>query len=113
MTVLAGTTGFGYAVGSTVAGRLADWGGHTPAFAVTVAAGALATILSLAGGATLRREFHESLPVGEDGVMPHLKPRAIETRIFNKLARPMPRPRFRLPSVRASSWPIGARPGAE
>ena len=55
MTVLAGTTGFGYAVGSSVAGRLADWGGHTPAFAVTVSAGALATILALAAGATLRK----------------------------------------------------------
>jgi predicted MFS family arabinose efflux permease len=47
MTILAGTTGLGYATGSSIAGRLADWGGHTPAYAVTVAAGALATLLAL------------------------------------------------------------------
>ena len=33
MTALAATTGLGYAIGSAVAGRLADWGGHTPATA--------------------------------------------------------------------------------
>ncbi len=54
MTILAATTGLGYAVGSSVAGRLADWGGHRPAFAVTVAAGVLATTLALAGARTLR-----------------------------------------------------------
>ncbi|WP_311208825.1 MULTISPECIES: MFS transporter [unclassified Aeromicrobium] len=48
MTLLAGATGIGYALGSTVAGRLADLGGHTPAFAVTVTATALALVLSLA-----------------------------------------------------------------
>lgn len=48
MTLLAGATGIGYALGSTVAGRLADLGGHTPAFAVTVTATALALLLSLA-----------------------------------------------------------------
>ena len=42
MTMLAGATGVGYALGSSVAGRLADHGGHTPAFGVTVAAAALA-----------------------------------------------------------------------
>ncbi|WP_018158024.1 MFS transporter [Demetria terragena] len=41
MTLLAGATGLGYAVGAALAGRLADWGGHTPAFAVTVGAGVL------------------------------------------------------------------------
>ena len=41
MTLLAGATGIGYAVGSAVAGRLADAHGHTGAFAVTVAAGGI------------------------------------------------------------------------
>ena len=53
MTLLAAATGLGYAVGAAVAGRLADWGGHTPAYAVTVAAGGLAVAISWAGGATL------------------------------------------------------------
>lgn len=52
MTMLAGTTGIGYAVGSATAGRLADAfadsGGHTPAFAVTVTATCLALLLALA-----------------------------------------------------------------
>ena len=48
MTLLAGATGIGYALGSSVAGRLADIGGHTPAFAVTVTATACAVVLSVA-----------------------------------------------------------------
>jgi MFS family permease len=56
MTLLAATTGLGYAVGSSVAGQLADAGGHRPAFAVTIAAGALATSLSLLAGGVLRAE---------------------------------------------------------
>ncbi|GAA1146748.1 MFS transporter [Ornithinicoccus hortensis] len=55
MTVLAATTGLGYALGSSLAGRLADWGGHHPAFAVTVGAAAAAMALSLLGARTLRR----------------------------------------------------------
>lgn len=55
MTLLAAATGLGYAVGAAVAGRLADWGGHTPAFAVTVAAGAVAVVLSWAGRGVLAR----------------------------------------------------------
>lgn len=47
MTLLAGATGIGYALGSSVAGRLADIGGHTPAFAVTVTATACAVVLSV------------------------------------------------------------------
>ena len=47
MTLLAGATGIGYALGSALAGRLADLGGHRPAFAVTVAAGAVALLLAL------------------------------------------------------------------
>lgn len=54
MTILAATTGLGYAVGSSLAGRLADWGGHQPAFVVPVAAGAVAMLLALAGARTLR-----------------------------------------------------------
>lgn len=48
MTLLAGATGIGYALGSSVAGRLADLGGHTPAFAVTVTGTACALVLSVA-----------------------------------------------------------------
>lgn len=48
MTMLAGATGIGYALGSSVAGRLADWGGHTPAFGVTVCAAGLAVLVSSA-----------------------------------------------------------------
>ncbi|UYM06776.1 MFS transporter [Solicola gregarius] len=56
MTVLAGATGLGYAIGSSLGGRLADWGGHTPAYAVTVGAGVVATALALAAGRPLRVE---------------------------------------------------------
>lgn len=56
MTLLAGATGVGYALGSSIAGRLADGvpgiapdGGHTPAFAVTFTA----TVLALAVALTL------------------------------------------------------------
>jgi MFS family permease len=45
MTLLAGATGLGYAVGSSVAGRLADAWGYTAAFAVPVVAALLATAL--------------------------------------------------------------------
>jgi len=64
MTLLAGATGVGYALGSSVAGRLADGvpvlapdGGHTPAFAVTVTATALALLTAL----TLRARTRRSL----------------------------------------------------
>lgn len=46
MTVLAAATGLGYAVGAALAGRLADWGGHTPAYAVTVGAGGAAVLVA-------------------------------------------------------------------
>jgi MFS family permease len=45
-TLLAGATGVGYALGSALAGGLADLGGYRPAFAVTVAAGAVAFLLA-------------------------------------------------------------------
>ncbi|WP_109471660.1 MFS transporter [Ornithinimicrobium cavernae] len=54
MTILAATTGLGYAVGSSIAGRLADWGGHQPAFVVPVVAAWLAMGLALLGARTLR-----------------------------------------------------------
>lgn len=46
MTLLAASTGLGYAIGSSVAGRLADAGGHTSAFAVTVTAGGIAFVVA-------------------------------------------------------------------
>jgi MFS family permease len=45
MTLLAGSTGLGYAIGSTIAGRLTDAFGYGAAFAVPVVAGAVATLL--------------------------------------------------------------------
>ena len=55
MTLLAAATGLGYAIGSSIAGRLADAGGATPAFAVTVVAGALALIVALAAGNLVKK----------------------------------------------------------
>ena len=54
MTLLAGATGIGYALGASVAGRLADSSGHRPAFAVTVAAAAFAVLLSAGANRALR-----------------------------------------------------------
>jgi MFS family permease len=55
MTMLAGATGVGYALGSSVAGRLADtMGSHTPAFGVTVTAAGIALVLSLGSQRLLR-----------------------------------------------------------
>jgi MFS family permease len=55
MTLLAGATGIGYAVGSATAGRLADLHGHSGAFAVTVGAGVAAAVLAAASQPVLRR----------------------------------------------------------
>jgi MFS family permease len=55
MTVLASATGLGYAVGSSVAGRLADDHGYTAAFAVTVSAMTLALVLVASSQRRLRR----------------------------------------------------------
>ncbi|HSF97414.1 MAG TPA: MFS transporter [Ornithinibacter sp.] len=55
MTLLAGATGIGYAVGSATAGRLADVHGHPGAFAVTVGAGVAAAALAAASQPVLRR----------------------------------------------------------
>ncbi|MFT4289384.1 MFS transporter [Nocardioides sp.] len=54
MTVLASATGLGYAVGSSLAGRLADRAGYPAAFAVTVSAMTLALILVAASQRRLR-----------------------------------------------------------
>ncbi|MBC7593242.1 MAG: MFS transporter, partial [Kineosporiaceae bacterium] len=54
MTLLAGATGIGYALGASIAGRVADQGGHTPAFAVTVTSAGLAVVLALAANTSLR-----------------------------------------------------------
>ncbi|MEO7421948.1 MAG: hypothetical protein ABIU87_06085 [Ornithinibacter sp.] len=54
MTLLASTTGIGYAAGSAVAGRLADQHGHLGAFSVTVAATATAFVLALVSQPLLR-----------------------------------------------------------
>ena len=58
MTVLAATTGTGYAIGAALAGRLADAGGHGPAFLVPVGATALAATLAFGGGRRLRAAMH-------------------------------------------------------
>ena len=55
MTLLAGATGLGYAVGSATAGRLADAHGHLGAFSVTVAAAVTAALLAAASQPLLRR----------------------------------------------------------
>ena len=54
MTLLAGATGIGYALGASIAGRLADEGGHTPAFAVTVGAAGFAVLLAGVANKALR-----------------------------------------------------------
>lgn len=54
MTLLAGATGVGYAVGASIAGRLADHHGHTAAFSVTVSAAALAVLLAVTANRALR-----------------------------------------------------------
>lgn len=54
MTLLAGATGIGYALGAAIAGRLADEGGHHPAFMVTVSVAAAAVVLAVTANHTLR-----------------------------------------------------------
>ncbi|MGB7819867.1 MAG: MFS transporter [Ornithinibacter sp.] len=54
MTLLASTTGIGYAVGSALAGYLADEHGHLGAFSVTVAATTAALVLALVSRPLLR-----------------------------------------------------------
>jgi MFS family permease len=63
MTLLAGATGIGYAVGSSVAGRLVDADGYTAAFGVTVAATVLGLLLAVAGQRAWRRTADVPEPV--------------------------------------------------
>ena len=62
MTALAASTGAGYALGAALAGRFADLGGHLPAFAVTVAATALAAGLAWAGAGVVRSQAQTPAP---------------------------------------------------
>ncbi len=55
MTQLAAATVLGYALGAAIAGQLADHGGHTPAYAVTVVAAGVAVLVSWLGRPTLLR----------------------------------------------------------
>lgn len=65
MTVLASATGLGYAVGSSLAGRLADASGATAAFGVTISATVLAALLMSTQQARLRRAAEPGpLPAG-------------------------------------------------
>lgn len=64
MTLLAAATSLGYAVGSSSAGALADLGGHTAAYAVTVGAGVVALVLALGLRPPLGRARRELLDVG-------------------------------------------------
>jgi MFS family permease len=63
MTLLAGATGIGYAVGSSVAGRLIDADGYAAAFGVTVAATLLGLLLAVAGQRAWRRTADAPEPV--------------------------------------------------
>jgi len=62
MTVLASATGLGYALGSSLAGRLADRHGYTAAFAVTVSAMGLALLLVSVSQRRLREEIATTAP---------------------------------------------------
>src|SRR6478736_6193365 len=70
MTALASATGVGYALGSSIAGRLADASGHTAAFAVTVTTTAVALVVA----ATQQRRLRAAVgaaghaPTAEDTV---------------------------------------------
>ena len=59
MTMLASATGIGYALGSTVAGRLADQHGHSAAFAVTLSAMGLAVVLVALSQRRFRTALHQ------------------------------------------------------
>jgi MFS family permease len=63
MTALASATGVGYALGSSVAGRLADLSGHRAAFAVTCTA----TVLALVLAATQQRRLTAAVRAAQDG----------------------------------------------
>lgn len=69
MTVLASATGLGYALGSSLAGRLADAHGYTAAFAVTVTALAAALALVLASQRSLATALARPRPVVAEPVV--------------------------------------------
>lgn len=72
MTLLAAATGTGYAVGAALAGRLADVGGHQPAFAVTAVATVLAATMATGGGRALRSAAARAAAPEQDGsIEPH------------------------------------------
>ncbi len=62
MTLLASATGIGYALGSSLAGRLADTHGSTAAFGVTVGATVLATTVM----ATQQRRLRHAVRVADE-----------------------------------------------
>lgn len=64
MMVLAAATSLGYAVGSSIAGQVADIGGYNAAYRVTIAAGVLALVLSLVLRKALHRERHAQAAAG-------------------------------------------------
>ncbi|GIG35241.1 MFS transporter [Cellulomonas pakistanensis] len=66
MTALASATGVGYALGSSVAGRLADVSGHTAAFAVTVTTTAVALLVA----ATQQRRLRSAVRAAADAPEP-------------------------------------------
>ena len=66
MTVLASATGIGYALGSSIAGRLADAHGYPAAFAVTVTVTGLAVVLAATQQGRLRRALGPT-PAAEPG----------------------------------------------
>lgn len=70
MTVLAAATGIGYALGAGVAGRLADWGGHGPAFSVTVVGGAVAVLVAWLSSGVLRRAAGRALATPAEPTLP-------------------------------------------
>ena len=62
MTLLSGVTGLGYAVGSTIAGRLADTHGHQAAYAVAVVAGVGMAVLAWVARPLLADQPEEAIP---------------------------------------------------
>jgi predicted MFS family arabinose efflux permease len=61
MTMLASATGLGYALGSSLAGRLADASGATAAFTVTVGATVVAALLMTSQQRRLRSATTETV----------------------------------------------------
>jgi predicted MFS family arabinose efflux permease len=64
MTLLAGVTVLGWAVGATIAGQCADAGGHRAAFAVTLTAAVVSLGLAIVSRRALGRtdDVHQAHP---------------------------------------------------